>query len=67
MRLRREISRRRCPTLNCAFAMTFRPAAGQPLRLMRGRWFFFADGPNARGVIRAGLPRMIRALPKHSA
>ena len=66
MRVRREASRRRCETWNCAFAMTFRPVAGQPLRLMRGRWFFFADGPNVRGVIRTGLPRMIRAVRKHS-
>jgi hypothetical protein len=29
--------------------MTFRPVAGQPLRLVRGRWFFFADSPNVRG------------------
>jgi hypothetical protein len=34
---------------------------------MRGRWFFFADGPNARGFIRKGCPRMIRVLPKHNA
>jgi hypothetical protein len=34
--------------------------SGQPLRFARPL-FFFADGPNARGVIRTGLPRMIRA------
>ena len=34
--------------------------------ILRDRWFFFADGPNARGVIRTGLPRMIRAEREHS-
>jgi hypothetical protein len=32
---------------------------------MRGRWFFFADGPNARGMIQTGFalhdPRYARA------
>ncbi len=47
--------------------MTFRSVAEQPLRLVRGRWFFFADGPNARGRSETGSPCMIRAVRKGTA
>jgi hypothetical protein len=41
--------------LECCLRHNVSTRSGAAAAIMRGRWFFFADGPNARGVIQTGF------------